>query len=480
MPIDRTPTRILIVDDDEDDFFITSEYLKSIEGNKFVIEWSHKYSDGLAKMMERKYDVYFVDYRLGAKTGLDLLKEAIANHCEEPIILLTGKGNHEIDIQAMQAGAVDYLVKPELNTEKLERCIRYALERSAGIKALKANERKFRNIFEKSKDSVFVTDSNLRFREVNPATANILGYSVNELLNMTLYDLLANPSDKVWIQKQLSVVGSLNDKEMELITANDDKKSCVVAVSFETNPDGTHYAQGLIHDITNLKKAEKTTLQAEKLRAAGRLVRTLAHEVRNPLNNINLSVEQLSPEITEDTGRLYLDIINRNSKRIGDLISELLDTSRPAEIVLQKTSLQAILDESIAASLDRITLKRIKLSVTYPDDAAYIMADMGKLKIAFLNIIINAIEAMEEEKGQLSISLVSEKSQHIISIADNGTGISEENLSRLFEPYFTSKRNGLGLGLAATLNIIQSHKGSIDVISTINQGTNFLIRFEPI
>ena len=86
------------------------------------------------------------------------------------------------------------------------------------------------------------------------------------------------------------------------------------------------YVQGIIHDITNLKKVEKATLQAEKLAAAGRLVRTLAHEVRNPLNNITLSVEQMQQEVKDETGLLYLDIILRNGRRISDLISELLNT----------------------------------------------------------------------------------------------------------------------------------------------------------
>ena len=84
---------------------------------------------------------------------------------------------------------------------------------------------------------------------------------------------------------------------------------------------------------------------------------------------------------------------------------------------------------------------------------------------------------MEEEKGVLSISILSESGNHVVRIRDNGIGIAEENLSKLFEPYFTSKRNGLGLGLAATLNILQSHKGRIEVNSELNKGSEFSITF---
>ena len=140
--------RILIIDDDEDDFFITSEYLKQIQEYQLQIDWCYKYNDAIQHLQERKYNLYFVDYRLGARTGLDFLKEAVKLRVEEPIVLLTGKGNKDVDIEAMQMGATDYLIKTELTTDKLERCIRYSLERMAYLKALRANEKKFRSIFE--------------------------------------------------------------------------------------------------------------------------------------------------------------------------------------------------------------------------------------------------------------------------------------------------------------------------------------------
>jgi signal transduction histidine kinase len=105
------------------------------------------------------------------------------------------------------------------------------------------------------------------------------------------------------------------------------------------------------------------------------------------------------------------------------------------------------------------------------------MANKEKLKIAFLNIVINAVEAMEPGVGTLYISIDTQKNVHTVVIRDNGCGIPEENISRLFEPYFTSKRNGMGLGLAATLNILQSHKANVDVSSVLKQGTTFTISF---
>ena len=143
----KISARILIIDDDEDDYFITSEYIRQIEEYDLVIDWCYKFNEAVKLLKDHAYDIYFVDYRLGAKTGLDFLREAVNSRVEEPIVLLTGKGNKAVDIEAMQMGATDYLIKTDLTVDKLERCIRYSLERTAYLKALRANERKYGSIF---------------------------------------------------------------------------------------------------------------------------------------------------------------------------------------------------------------------------------------------------------------------------------------------------------------------------------------------
>ena len=480
MSLPYATARILIVDDDEDDFILTGEYMQSIPGNSFKIEWCKNFNDALVRLKSAEYDIYFVDYRLGAKSGVDFLKEAIRYQSEEPIVLLTGKGNYDVDIEAMQLGAVDYLVKTELTTEKMERCIRYALERSNTLKALRANERKYRSIFEKSKDVVFIADHTLNFIDVNDAAKGLLGYEKNEIMGTDLIDLIEKEQHKLFITDLLTHNNELNDYEVVLNTKFGEKKFCILTLTLEEKDKENSYVQGIIHDITNLKKIEKATLQAEKLAAAGRLVRTIAHEVRNPLNNITLSVEQMQQDIKDEGMQLYMNIIQRNGKRINDLISELLNSSRPSENILEQNVLQNILDDVISASIDRLTLKNIKLQVNYPNLGVKIMADKEKLKLALMNIVINAIEAMEDKSGQLSIAIHHTDETAELTIADNGCGISDENISRLFEPYFTQKRNGMGLGLPFTLNILQAHKANIDVSSSLGKGTTFTITFPAV
>lgn len=476
MNINFSSVRILVIDDDKDDFLIISDFIKNIPESQFQIDWCYNYQQAIEHIKNRTHSIYFVDYRLGAKTGLDLLDEAMKMQMQEPIILLTGKGNHAIDVQAMQAGATDYLIKSELNTEKLGRCIRYALERSASMQALRENEKKYRNIFERSKDAVFLADPEFIFKDVNPATCELLGYTKDELLGMNLYELLSADA-RVALQESLANSGEVRDMELEVQTKTKDIKSCILSVGFQTDKDNSFILQGILHDITNIKKSEKANLQIEKLAATGRLIRTLAHEVRNPLNNINMSVDQLLTEKRSEDDQIYFDIIQRNSKRIDNLITELLESSRPYDLNFQPYSLQDIMEETLSMATDRIQLRNIKLEKKYPTTDAVIRADKDKLKLALLNFVINAVEAVEEKTGELKIWIDSKENQHVLNIKDNGCGIPEEHLSRLFEPYFTTKRNGIGLGLASSLNILQSHKAKIDVRSGVNAGTQFTISF---
>ena len=172
-----------------------------------------------------------------------------------------------------------------------------------------------------------------------------------------------------------------------------------------------------------------------------------------------------------------VEIIKRNCIRINHIISELLDLTKPPELTFQEHTLQEIVNESIAMNSDRISLHKIAVHKHYPESPLKISANKSKLIIAFTNILINAIEAMETSKGELTVSMSGSADQCHVSIRDNGKGIPEEYISKLFEPFFTLKKNGVGLGLAASYSIIQSHKAAMRVESRLNQGTNFIISF---
>lgn len=127
--MDNQIIRALLIDDDEDDYVMTRDLLSEAEAKRFDLEWVSTYKDGLKAIERNEHNVYLLDYRLGEQTGLELLREAIEKGCKSPIILLTGQGDHEVDVEAMKAGAADYLSKSEITGPLLERSIRYAIER---------------------------------------------------------------------------------------------------------------------------------------------------------------------------------------------------------------------------------------------------------------------------------------------------------------------------------------------------------------
>lgn len=470
--------RILVVEDDEDDFLLINDYIKHLRAWKCEVKWIYRYDDAINELINNNYTICFSDYRLGAKNGIDLIKDIQDRHCNTPVILLTGKGNYEIDIEATKAGAFDYLIKADLDEDKLERTIRYTLERISNLQKIKDSERKYRNIFEKSKDIIFIAGIDTDLHTVNYAVTDILEISVEESIGKRLTDFFGSEYQREAFLKTLQDDGEVENYEVELTTANSSVKTCLITASIEVDVTNGKYIQGIVHDITSLKKAELASLQAEKLAATSRFIRTMAHEVRNPLNNINLSVENLVQQISNEDDRLYLEIIERNGKRINDLITELLQSSRPADMALQPVSLLSLIKDVIKSVQDRAVLRKITINFAEPEEDCMIRADRPKLEMALLNILINAIEAVADETGVINVNAICRSMFAILTISDNGCGMNPETKARLFEPYFTSKRNGLGLGLASTLTILNAHNAGIEVNSQLGQGTTFELTFK--
>ena len=204
----------------------------------------------------------------------------------------------------------------------------------------------------------------------------------------------------------------------------------------------------------------------------------LAHELRNPLTNIMLTIHLLESKILDDNDRMYMDIIKRNSAKINDLINDLLNGQKKDEIQTEKHSIHQLLDEVIELANDRLALKNVIVKKNYVPYDLKVKMDKPKIKIALTNIIINAIDAMGSKNGELRLGTKIIRGKCAVSIQDNGIGISKENLPLIFDPYFTNKQNGVGVGLAATKDILQSNKVGVRVESLIGHGTRFILLFE--
>lgn len=242
-----------------------------------------------------------------------------------------------------------------------------------------------------------------------------------------------------------------------------------------------NYRNQLETKLEDLTRANTELLQLkslEKFTSTGRIARTIAHEVRNPLTNIGLASEQLKENAQTEEAAIYLDMIKRNADRINVLVSELLNSTKFADLTPVKISVNTILDDALALAKDRVALQGLTVEKKYSAGIRDVAVDREKMQIAFLNIIVNAIEAVEPHKGILTLETKTEKGKCVVVISDNGTGMDKETVSKLFEPYFTNKEKGNGLGLTNTQNIILNHKGTIKIESELGKGTSFIITLD--
>jgi len=203
----------------------------------------------------------------------------------------------------------------------------------------------------------------------------------------------------------------------------------------------------------------------------------LAHEVRNPLTNINLAIKMLESCIKDAEAKVYLDIIMRSSTRINTLVTELLQNQHTDEGHTEKHSIHGLVDEVLAMAEDRIRLKNIIVSKEYAAQDYNIALNKPEMKIALTNIIINAIDAMLSG-GELKLITKSIDAKFILLIEDNGCGIGEENLKSIFRPYYSNKPGGMGLGLATTHDILRLNRVRVSVESVEMEGTRFSLMFK--
>lgn len=475
-----TIIKVLLVDDDEDDFILTRDLLSEINKAEYELDWASSFNEGLEIITKNEHDVYLIDYRLGERSGVELIQEFVKRGYRKPIIVLTGQESGGLDLLALKAGASDYLIKSKLDSYNLERAITYAIERTNVYEDIFEKEQKYRTLFENSKDALFITDSNFKFQEVNQEAITLFGYAQEEILGLNLENLFGYKEEYNQFLNSLSNNSTNKGQEYILVNKAGKKLNCLITSGVITDSTGQIKGyQGIIHDISQRKKFEMQMLTAEKLGVTDRIVSTIAHEVRNPLNTIVLALSRFKKEHPkEESYTFYTDIIDKSCGRIDQLISQLIESARPAELKLQEASINDLMDETIKLADDRLKLLNIKLIKNYGTNIPDFSFDVEKLKIAFLNIIINSIEATQPETGVLEVHTQYFPENIFVTIMDNGKGIPKNHLNKLFDPFFTGKKGGMGLGLTSTHTIIKSHGGEISVESEVGVGTRFTISFD--
>jgi len=433
------PVKVLLVDDDEDDYVLTCGWFSEMEGARFELEWVATYEAAVEAIAHHRHDVYLLDYRLGERNGLELLREAVANGCSAPMILLTGQGDHEVDIEAMMAGASDYLDKSQIGAPLLERSIRYAIER-------KQTEQKIREqaaLLDVTTDAILVQDLDNTIAFWNKGAEQLYGWKAPDVLGQNVLDLLY-------------------------------KKSSPQVQHVQKSLDETGEWKGELHQVT---KTGREIVVASRW--------TLVRDAQRKPKSILV----VNTDITEQSQRL-LSIIIKNAKRGAALVKQVLSFARGLEA---KCALLQV--EHLILEIEQIVIetfpKSIGIRTNISPSLGTVSGDATQLHQVLMNLCVNARDAMPYG-GTLSISaetlFVDENyaRMHIdakvgayvvITVTDTGIGIPPEILDRIFEPFFTTKEigKGTGLGLSTVIGIIKSHGGFVHVYSEVGRGTQFKV-----
>lgn len=237
----------------------------------------------------------------------------------------------------------------------------------------------------------------------------------------------------------------------------------------------------MIAGLKSKRELEEKLNNAERQAAIGRLTQAVAHEIRNPLNVINLSIDHVSTKYApEDEKRReqfsrILSSIRDEVARLKRLLSDLLNYGRPPRLAMETVDLSKLVDETIELIRPQAEDQGVEVSVEKDGLTADVRGDRERLKSCFSNIAINALQAMPGG-GRLRLHIAQVNSVVEVTMTDTGVGISEDALGKVFEPYFSTKQAGFGLGLAVTKAVVEEHQGSIEVRSQPQLGTTFIVR----
>lgn len=331
-------------------------------------------------------------------------------------------------------------------------------------------------IFQSVGAGLIALDRSARITAYNQAAGDMTGVTANRAIGAPWHTIFGGG---VNIAETTAAIQndprSFRRYELNLRPANGPEVP--VAITFWALRSGSGEPVGLIavcEDLSPLKQMEARVRQADRLATVGRMAANIAHEIRNPLASLTGAIEVLARDAELGGTRERLaQIVVRESERLDHIIKDLLDYARPAPLALQPINLADTLDEVLLLLEHRPAPDNVKIARAYDRDLA-VDADPQQIRQVFWNLCLNALEAMPEG-GELQVAARREDRFVRVRVSDGGHGIHPADLPHIFEPFFSTKSEGSGIGLALVHRIVQEHGGDIDVRSHAGHGTIFTI-----
>ncbi|MFC1543214.1 ATP-binding protein [Candidatus Neomarinimicrobiota bacterium] len=464
------PIKVLLVEDNPGDARLIREMLIEAGASRIELACAVRLDEAFNRLSNEAFDVMLLDLNLPDSHGFDTFLQAYEQAPEVPIIMLTGLDDEALGVRAVHAGAQDYLVKGNVDSSSLVRTIRYTRERQRILAELKqtshdleVSRASFHSIVEKSADGILVVDLHGVVRFINATAISQFKRKKRDVVG----ELFGRPI----------VAGEVTEVE---IIRPDEANGLAEMRAVETMWDGEPAHLAMFRDITDRKRAEERLLRQEKLAAMGKLGSILGHEIRGPLGVIKNSAEFLEIRIgkhLDEKVTKHMSILKEETDIIDNLIDDILGFARTKEPDFIAVDPNHLVDKAVD---HLIVPANVEIVRKYGSGLLNVTVDTLQIQRAFSNIMMNAFEAMNKG-GTLTITTQEQTSENLeggfiaFSFQDTGEGISQQHMTDIFEPLFTTKSKGTGLGLAACQNIVHAHGGRIEVESIVGKKTIFTV-----
>jgi PAS domain S-box-containing protein len=453
--------RVLLVDDDEDSYILTRYHVSKISAAKLILDWAPTYETGLELIREFKHDVYLLDYRLGAKTGLDLLRESLALGCRAPIIMLTTE-NPEVDAEAMKLGAADFLSKDKLDSALLERSIRYSLKHFQTLRVLRDREATISAFLQNVPCAVHMKDLEGKYIYANETCAKVFRRTIPEIIGKTDSELLPK-----------TTAGKVRNIDQQVVAQN----KSVESTDSYTRDDGAHYwlttrfpicdqngepmmVGAAAIDITENKRLERE-IQEISEREKRRIGQDLHDGLGQYLTGIACMVKVVEQKLATRELQEAVDV-----KKITTIVNETISQSRDlarglCPVELENNGLQAALQELAA----RVSRTNVECAVKAPHYAkVYDNAAAIHLYRIAQEAVNNAIKHGRAKK--IVIGMNTQNNQVMLTIQDDGCGL----------PKSGPKASGMGLRV---MNYRAAMIGASVVITAAQEGGTLVTCIMP-
>ncbi len=457
----------VLVVDDEKEMRDTLKLLLDHSGFQAIV--CKSVTDGLSLLSKQFFDIVVTDYYLQDGTGSDILKYCREYCPKTRVIVMTGHASLDNAVDALRNGAFDYVMKP-FEFDLLYHSLQRALEHISMMDEIALAKERYRALIEDMNEGYLIVKKGL-IHYANPKMAAILNCPIKDLLKTPILDFV-----DFSFQEQLQTKIELLHRSpgaffMEEVVFRDCKGNTVPVELRLANTLGEHIENGVIficREITERDILWNRLVRAERLATMGEMMASVAHELNNKLTPILGYAEILSADMNREQLEKAVEGIRTASEGAKRIVNSLLLFSRREK----PTKIECNINEIIENACNLVSTcisggTPIKIEKSLAPSISYVMADPHQIEQVITNVMKNAVDALSKNGGKITVSTETQDDYVVVKIIDNGPGISDDIIRKIFDPFFSTKsqKDGTGLGLSICHGIIKEHGGDISVHS---------------